>query len=398
MRVTLITHHFLPEVNGTATRVNEIAKKLLLLNNNLKIFIVAPAPSRPFGIFQKARYLYKREPHPNDSIVIFRVWNFQPYSKNPPFIHRILNYIIFPLLGLPLLFGLAMISQIIIVVSPPTPLLIVVPMIKVLRKKVIVDITDLWHEEATGLGFIKSGSMLVTLSTSIEMLSLRSANHIWVATHKIKDFLLTRGISNQKMEILPTPIDKKIFKPLARKKKLQIIYAGNFGKPQALDLMIKAMSEIRMYKPLLKLILIGGGECEQDLRTLIRSLKLHDNVIIMGPMKREKLPNLYSESLLGLVPLAFNRMLEYAVPTKLYEYLACGLPFLSYGASKELDKLAKSSGAGINVNEPTRIAQTVINLLDNPHVIEQMSYNAIKFIEELDRQCIKALNNIFIKK
>jgi glycosyltransferase involved in cell wall biosynthesis len=131
---------------------------------------------------------------------------------------------------------------------------------------------------------------------------------------------------------------------------------------------------------------------------LIRSLKLNDNVIIMGPMKREKLPNLYSESLLGLVPLAFNRTLEYAVPTKLYEYLACGLPFLSYGASKELDRLAKSSGAGINVNDPTRIAQTVIKLLDNPHVIEQMSYNAIKFIEELDQQCIKALNNIFIKK
>jgi glycosyltransferase involved in cell wall biosynthesis len=399
MKVVLITHHFMPEINGTATRVNEIAKKLLLLNTNLKIFIVAPAPSRPFGAFQKARYLYKKENFHNASIVIFRVWNFQPCMKNPPFTHRILNYIIFPLLGLPLLLSLVLVSQVVIVVSPPTSTLIMVPMIKILRKRVIVDITDLWHEEATGLGFIKAGSILLTLSRSIEVLSLRCANYIWVATRRIKDFLGSiMGISKQKMEVLPTPIDTKIFRPFTRKKKLQIIYAGNFGKPQALDLMVKAMATIIKRKPLLKLILVGGGECEQDLRLSIRNLKLDDNVIIMGPMEREKLPILYSESLLGLIPLAFNRTLEYAVPTKLYEYLACGLPFLSYGVSKELNRLAKLSGAGINVNDLTKIAQTVINLLDNPHIIEQMSCNAIKFIESLDKQCIKVLSNSFIGK
>jgi len=56
----------------------------------------------------------------------------------------------------------------------------------------------------------------------------------------------------------------------------------------------------------------------------------------------------------------------YAIPTKLYEYLACSLPFVSYGSSPELKYFALVSKAGIHIHEenPAEIAKALKYVID----------------------------------
>ncbi|WP_243669654.1 glycosyltransferase [Methanoculleus chikugoensis] len=106
----------------------------------------------------------------------------------------------------------------------------------------------------------------------------------------------------------------------------------------------------------------------------MKAESLTDSVIFTGILPREEIPRLLSESLVGgVAPLKRLVNLEYAAPTKAYEYMACGIPFVGCG-NGEIAHLAKESGAGgvIAENTPEAIAATLSKLLDDPEKMEEM--------------------------
>ena len=75
---------------------------------------------------------------------------------------------------------------------------------------------------------------------------------------------------------------------------------------------------------------------------------------------------------MGVAPLKRLETLEYAAPTKAYEYMACGIPFIGCG-NGEIANLANDSGAGVIAdNTPEAIAAAISSLLDDPDRMEEM--------------------------
>lgn len=387
-RILIISHHFPPEVNGTATRVYEIAKHLININPNINVYILTPAPSRPFGRFNQELSPIKIKRIHRGRIIIFRVWNLQPQLANAPPNQRILNYLLFPLIAIIFSIPLILINETIIIIIPPTPVGIFTIIAKILRKKVIIDITDLWHEEAEHLGYIdKQYNFLKTLSRGLELLSIKISNIVTVASRTIKNYY-SKIYPDKNIILFPTPIDHFLTKEHCKKemdtndKENIVIYAGNFGKPQALHLAIYAFATLKRNRDSSKLILVGGGEEEDNIKKLITKLRLSDQVKMVPPVPRYKLlEEYYARSKVGLVPLAFSKALVYAIPTKFYEYLACGLPFVSYGSSLELKHLALITNAGIHIDkeDPAEIARALSYVIDH---YQQFSRNAKESFEQ----------------
>ncbi|MEM3980067.1 MAG: glycosyltransferase family 4 protein [Saccharolobus sp.] len=352
--ILLITHHFPPEVNGTATRIYEIIKVLQIMHPHFRFFVITPPPVRPFGKFPVTFKFISKTSH-NNKILIIRVWSYQPKSSNPNFIERILNYFLFPIFSFPVVIGLSFVADAVIVITPPTTICFTTLVAKMLGKKVLMDVTDLWHEEAEYLGYIKH-SIFLKLSRGLELLSLKISDLITVASFVLAKFVKNMVGDKKSIIVLPTPLDRSKIEKHDRDNRLHednfIIYTGNFGKPQALHLAVKALYILNNegYGNKIKLLLIGGGEEEDHLRYLIQQLNI-SNVLIHPPVPRDVLFNEFlNKAAIGLVPLAFNKALIYALPTKLLEYLAYGLPYLSYGYSLELKRFALMFKAGLHVD------------------------------------------------
>ncbi len=81
--------------------------------------------------------------------------------------------------------------------------------------------------------------------------------------------------------------------------------------------------------------------------------------------------------------------LEYAVPTKAYEYMACGIPFVGCGDG-EIAHLARESGAGIIAdNTPEAIARALASLIDNPGRMEEMGRQGREYVtKNYDRKTV----------
>lgn len=376
-KVVIISQHFPPERSGNASRIYDMAVNLS--KQDLDIVVLSPPPTFPTGSFKRTwKLLASRD---IDGIKNSQIWTWQPVSRDPKFLDRIAYYLIFPLCAC--FWILANYNRFDIIITSSPPLFTGIPGFmakKLFNKPWILDVRDRWIDASISLGFLKKGSLYEKLSRNFERLCYTNSDLIAVTTRELGKKVSSSEEIAHKIVLIPNGVDTDYFYPLSKIKKNQIIYAGNVGYAQDLDKVIIALKQI-IKKHDLRLLIVGDGDIKEQLEEVVKKEGLEDNVIFTGVMPRDKIPQLLSESLIGLAPLKKMETLEYAVPTKAYEYMACGIPFLGCG-NGEILSLAVESGAGVIVdNTPEAIAKEVLKLLNNREEIELMGKNGRNFVK-----------------
>jgi glycosyltransferase involved in cell wall biosynthesis len=79
----------------------------------------------------------------------------------------------------------------------------------------------------------------------------------------------------------------------------------------------------------LKFLLIGGGEQSSELRELAKTLKIADKVIFTGFVSYWDLPDYLSLGQVAINTLTPSLVANTALPNKVLQYLASGLPVVS---------------------------------------------------------------------
>ena len=361
-KLLIISQHFPPERSGNASRISDLSR--FLGQDGFDVVVAAPFPCFPFGAFTKTNRLSatRRE----GDVTVVSLWAWQPGSPDPSFLERILYYTSFPVHCA--LWSLVHRRDFDVVITSSPPIFThIVGLACTLfgKKKWVIDVRDLWIDAAAGLGFIKQGGVVETLARRFERYCLNSADLITVTTNRLgKGIAINPGIQ-EKVVVIPNGVDTDTFVPAATVKKDQIIYAGNVGHAQDLENVMLSLPcldrEVRV-----RLDIVGDGDILPDLREFARANNLEDHVVFSGVLDRREIPGRMAESRIGIAPLKRTRMLEYAAPTKVYEYMACGIPFIGCGRG-EIEQIARESGAGVIAdNDPESIKNAIASLISDP--------------------------------
>lgn len=376
--ILIISQHFPPERSGNASRIYDMAYNLT--TQGVNVHIISPFPTFPTGSFPRT---WKKS---SDSTIrgidVTNIWTWQPVSKDPGFISRICYYLLFPIHASFWVMIHGKKYDTIITSSPP--LFVHIPGLlskKITGKKWIMDVRDLWIDASISLGFLKKGSILEKITRIFERKCLISSDAIGVTTQELGRRLSDDPEVRKKTHLIPNGVDTDFFYPHPVEKKNQIVYAGNIGYAQDLDLVIRGVQIVNRHQHL-EFIIAGGGDTQSDLKHLVHSLNLQELVHFSGILPREDIPKLFSESLIGVAPLKNLQSLEYAAPTKVYEYMSCCIPFIGCGKG-EIQQIANESGAGIIAeNSPEKIAEVILYLLNDPVKRELMGESGRKFVEQ----------------
>lgn len=166
-----------------------------------------------------------------------------------------------------------------------------------------------------------------------------------------------------------------------------IIYTGNLGSAQDLESVIRAMSHLSHDGASLQLV--GGGDVESELRQLTDELGIGDTVEFAGVVRREEVPTFLDQATVGIAPLKDTDELAYAIPTKVYEYMASCLPTVVTGCG-EIERFVDESGGGVHVaNDPEQIAQQLDELLEDDTRRQQLAERGREYVEtNYDRKAI----------
>lgn len=177
------------------------------------------------------------------------------------------------------------------------------------------------------------------------------------------------------------------------KKLNQVCYAGGISGYRGINEIVSAANSL----PDINFKIAGDFESESlhEQITLVKS----SNMGFLGYLSRDEINDLYQKSVCGLVTLHPRINYLDALPVKMFEYMAAGIPVIASNFPL-WKRIVDENDCGICVDplKPQAIANAVSYLVENPEVAKSMGNNGKNAILEKYNWHIeeKKLHNLYI--
>jgi glycosyltransferase involved in cell wall biosynthesis len=147
-----------------------------------------------------------------------------------------------------------------------------------------------------------------------------------------------------------------------------------------------------------KLILVGGGEQDVELRTLVRDLKLENHIIFTGFVTYKLLGEYLSLADIFINPMKPDLVSNTAFPHKVLQYMASGRPVVSTKLSGLYETFGDSSGI-VWVDEPLQVVSAAAALTQNkPRMLANAAIQTETVAQVLDmNQCIESFTATILR-
>lgn len=378
MRITLITQYYKPEVGAPQNRLYEMCTGLKKLGVDLSI--ITGMPNYPTGkIFDKYRHNWFMSELVDD-IPVKRYWLFASNAKKAlPRIWNMVSFSVMVMLALPSLIKRK--DDFIIVESPPLLLgLSGWILSKISGAKLVMNISDLWPLSARELGAMDGDGIPYKILEAIEKFLYRKSVFCMGQSQEIVDYITHHGA--KEVYLFRNGVDPSRFTPSKRifnkeDAPLVLTYAGLLGFAQGLFGICK---HINFKEINAELHIYGAGGEQREIEEFL-SQNPNNGIYFHGKVSREEIPNVLNGSDCTLVPLVKN--IYGAVPSKIYESMASGLPIIFSGDGEgkkiiEENDLGWVSGALDYESLKANIARAA----NNPELLRQKSANCVKCASE----------------
>lgn len=161
-----------------------------------------------------------------------------------------------------------------------------------------------------------------------------------------------------------------------------IAYLGSFFYFSGLPNVMHDFSEASKLDPSLKLLLIGGGEQEKLLKNLATNLNIHDKVVFTGFIPFVDIGLYLSLAKVAINPMESVLAANAALPHKVFQYIASGIPVVSTRLIGLHSTLGEDSGVTW-VQSPNDVMTASTNLLKNSSLRMQNNVQAAATIHKL---------------
>ncbi len=237
------------------------------------------------------------------------------------------------------------------IIHAHSPVLNAIPAIRAARKlkiPVVYEIRAFWEDAAVDHGTYAENSWKYNLTKFIETWVCKKVDHVCILCNGLKNDLISRSIVADKItpvfngvnpdDFRPVPPDQEYLETWRLKDKKVIGFIGSFYRYEGLDLLVQAFSKIAEKHPDAMLLLVGGGEMEQELKSQIAQLNITNQVVMPGRIPHERIAGVYALIDILAYPRYSMRLTELVTPLKPLEAMAMekALVASDVGGHKEL--------------------------------------------------------------
>jgi len=249
---------------------------------------------------------------------------------------------------------------------PPTMNLIAIFTKKILRKKTIYSVWELYPEIANKLNELNF-NFLHNVFKWIDNYCMKNIDYVVANSEQLKKYLIeNRNILEEKIKVI-YHFANEPEQPRCKKITKNIMYAGNLGTPQDIESFINLFSTS---KKQYKLTIFGSGSQYEKIYNL-RSSQIDVNSYV----PREKLAALTSEIPFALVSLSSEITVE-GFPGKTFDYLKMNKILIGYSnPESSLAKFIDKYQLGINIHPGDQNIDTKLSKLDNLKFLEKAYSN-----------------------
>ncbi len=332
MKVLLLNQCFWPDVVATAQQLTDLATGLVERGHDVTVVC------SDRGYDDRQLRFPRRERWNN--VEVIRLSSIRA-NKNSRF-SRALNFASF---SIACAFRLGLLpgqDAVVALTSPPLISCLASWFVRLKGGRMLFWVMDLNPDEAISAGWLKPQSLTAKLLGALLQSSMRRAEKIVVLDRFVKRRVFAKAIPEEKIEVIPpwSHDDSVRFDGEGREafrrahslaKKFVVMYAGNHSPCHPLDTVLAAAQELSTRDDIV-FVFAGGGREQNKVSDFACSNQLK-NVVCLPYQPLEKLSALLSAADLHVLVMG-EQFVGIVHPSKIYNLLAIGLPFLYIGPAQ----------------------------------------------------------------
>lgn len=323
MRILFLTMYYKPDNAATGILMAELAEELAEQGHDVRVVTSMPhySTNAIWPEYRGKAWMRERQ----GKILVQRVWSYVPVNKDK-LLPRFFSYLSFTVFS-SLIGSLATRPDVIITPSPSPPLTNGASAYflgKLRRVPFISNIQDIYPDVAIRMGVMKN-PVVIAAYKKLERFVYAKSGAVTVISESFRRNLMAKGVPESKLTVVPNFIDANFVSPLPRRNdfsaehglddRFVALFAGNVGMSQGLETVLEAAALLREKRDILFLI-VGNGASKVSLQAQAKRMNL-DNVRFLPYQPYDKVPELYSASDVGLIPLR-RGFTNDSVPSKMF--------------------------------------------------------------------------------
>jgi glycogen(starch) synthase len=198
----------------------------------------------------------------------------------------------------------------------------------------VYEIRAFWEDAAEHRGHGRQSSARYVAIRTLETRLLRSVDAVVAICDGIRRDLLARGLSGDRVVVVPNGVDTARFTPrprdealaahLGMRGKLVIAYLGTLFRFEGVPLLLEALRRLLATRDDVRGLVVGSGEAEAELRQQHARLGLGDRVVLTGAVPPDSVADLYTLADVLAYPRERHRITELVTPLKPLEAMSMG--------------------------------------------------------------------------
>lgn len=369
MKVTVITQYYKPEMGAPQNRLYEMCRGLK--DNGADVSIITGMPNYPTGKIFDA---YKGKFSMTETLDDMEVKRYWLYASNArKVLPRIWNMISFSMTVMCALRYLRKRkNDYIIVESPPLTLgESALLLAKWTGAKLIMNVSDLWPLSARELGAMSGDGLAYKSLEKLEHHLYKKSIFCMGQSQEIVDYIKEHGA--KEVYLFRNGVDPSRFEGIdvrPEEGKVKLVYAGLLGFAQGIADICKSVNFAELG---MEFHIYGAGGEQAEIESIIAE-NPNKGIYYHGVVSRQELPQKLKEANMTLIPLVKN--IFGAVPSKIYESMAAGLPIMFVGEG-EGARIVKENNIGLvaHSKDYKALEENIKYAVNHPEEMKTMSNN-----------------------
>jgi len=233
---------------------------------------------------------------------------------------------------------------------------------RILGVRFIFDMRSFWPDERVELGIWKKESLIYRIAKWFERRFLIEADVVVALIPKAVD--LMRGYpflqgQSKHFEVIPTCTDLDLFRPVLDRKDhtgnvsnrpFTLGYVGNAGSCYLFDLMLECFKMLKRRRPDARLLIINRHD-HVHIHERLQACGIGMDSVEIKAVDHQDVPCEIGRMDAGIYLIAPHFSRISAVPTKMGEFLACGVPCLANAGVGNVKEILENDRVGIVIDE-----------------------------------------------
>ena len=256
---------------------------------------------------------------------------------------------------------------------------------KMTGARIILDIHDIVPEFYASKFKVSKDSVAFKALIMVEKASIAFSDHVIIANHIWEKTLTARSVKKEKCTTMLNYPDLSIFykRPRTRKDdKFIVVYPGTINWHQGVDIAVRAFALIKDHAPEAEFHIYGDGPMRAEIQKLIADLGVQDSVFLKGSLPSDQIAAVMANADLGVVPKRNDSFGGDAFSTKIFEFMALGIPVVA--AATRIDQYYFNDSI-IRFFEPENVNDLALNikvLIRSKEQRERLAANATVYVTD----------------